>query len=288
MQKLLSAEFRLSVILLYCCNLFFPCLAQAEDTGLAWGGQLYGGEYYKDNIIGAYGISSTSFGDDLTITGEILGERYHNRDRDYDLSGVGAHLLWKLSEFTKFGVAGSHADERFNYSDNFEGLKSKYLSNTLGLEGEFDHDPVALAAQAGKVANDNNGNYRRYFSINFFYWGAEHLWYVRSAIRKVKNYKEYILEGNRTLFADSFPTNLYVGTTQDDVITNDEILAPHRQYNSFYTGCNFQLIATSSSVWNLWAEAARQASDTILSVELNISFGPGVDAPYISALDYAR
>jgi len=288
MQKLSSAALSLAAVIFCCCNLFFSCLAKAADTDLAWGGQLYGGEYYKDDLIGAYAISSISFRGDLIMTGEILHERYHNRDRDYDLSGVGAHLLWKLSELTKFGVTGSHAEERYRYSENFEGLKFRYLSNTLGLEWELDYDPVTFAAQAGKVANDDNGNYHRYFSINLFYWGAEHLWYVRSAIRKVKNYKEYILEGSRTFFADSFPTNLYVGATQDDVTTNDEILTPHRQYNSFYTGCNFQLIATASSVWNLWAEAARQASDTTVSVELNISFGPGVDAPYISALDYAR
>ena len=111
---------------------------------------------------------------------------------------------------------------------------------------------------------------------------------MRSAIRRVKDYKEYALEGSRSFFADSVPTDFYAGATQDHVITNAELLPHHGQYNSFYTGCNIQLLARNSSTWSLWAEAARQESETVVSVELNVSFGPGVSAPSISALDYVR
>jgi len=288
MQKLLSARPGLSVILLCCCNIFFPCLAQAADTALTWGGQLYGGEYYKDDLAGAYGISSISFSDNLIMTGEILRERYHNRVRDYNLAGAGAHLLWRPSELTMLGVTGSHSREKFSYGEFIEGLKYKYRTNTIALEAGLDSDPLTLALQAGKVVSDNYVTQHRYFSINIFYWGAEHLWYVRSAVRRLHDYKEYTLEANRSFFTDSFPTSLYAGTTHDDLITNSQVLAPHGQYNSYYMGCNFQFITTASSAWSLWGEVARQSSDTIWSVELNISLGPGVDEPYISALDYVR
>lgn len=289
MKKLSPLKIDLATTILFCCNLMIPCLAKADDTAVTWSGQLYGGEYYKDDLIGGYAISSLSFSDDFIITGEILRERYHNNDRDYYLSGVGAHLLWRPSELTKVGVTGSHARERYSYGDFIEGLKYRYRTNTIALEGELDFDPVTLAAQAGKVANDDDYNKQhRYFSINLFYWGAEHLWYVRSAIRRISNYREFTLDANRTFFADSFPTSLYAGGTHDKLISNGEVLAPHGQYNSYYMGCNFQFITTASSAWSLWAEAARQSSETILSIELNISFGPGVDAPSISSLEYVH
>ena len=289
MQKLLPAGLGRAVVIFCCCNLYFPYLAMAEDTAMTWSGQLYGGEYYKDDLTGGYGISSIYFSDDFIITGEILRERYHNRDRDYYLSGVGVNLLWQPSEVTMLGVAGSHSRERYSYSDFIEGLKYRYRTNTIALEGELDYDPLTLAAQAGKVANDDEYNIQhRFYSIYLYYWGANHLWYASSSIRRIRNYREYTLEANRTFFADSRPISLYAGATRDKLISNVEIPAPVGQYNSYYMGCNLQFITTSSSAWSLWAEAARQSSETIMSVELIISFGPGVDAPAISTLDYVR
>jgi hypothetical protein len=289
MPKLSSTKLALAAVIFSCCNLIFPPFAKAEDTAMTWSGQLYGGKYYKDDHIGGYGISSISFGDAFMMTGEILRERYHNRDRDYYLSSVGAHLLWRPSEGTKLGLTGSHSRERYSYSEFIEGFKTRYRTNTIALEGELDYDPVTLAAQTGKVANDDDYiKQHHYYSISLFYWGADHLWYGRSAIRRIRNYREYTLEASRTFFAGSFPASVYAGATRDNLISTGEVSAPPGQYNSYYMGCNFQFITTTSSAWSLWAEAARQSSETILSLELNISFGPGGEAPSISSLDYIR
>ena len=287
MQKLPSIKFSLAVAIC-CCNAFFPCLVKAEDASVEWGGQLYGGKYYKDNLIGAYGLVSAPFSGNLRISGEVLRERYRNHEYSYNISGVGAHIVWVTSSFTKFGLIGSHSRENYSFGTNIEGIKTNYLSNILGLEGEFGNDSLALAAQAGRVIDDDYSSRHRYFSVYFFYWGDLHLWNVRSGVRMVKNYQEYVLEGGYTFFADSFPTNLYVGTTRDNVFANDQSLSAPGQYNSVYTGCNLEFITTATSSWSLWVEASRQASETILSAELNISFGPSPVAPYNSALDYVR
>jgi len=122
--------------------------------------------------------------------------------------------------------------------------------------------------------------------MDVYYWGAEYLWYARGATRRSKNFKEYTIEGYRTFFADVLPVNLYAGATTNDLSTKEEIRSYHTSYDSVYTGCYIEFLTTSSSTWNLWVEAAKQDEDTIFSVELNVTFGPGADAPYISAFGF--
>jgi len=251
-----------------------------------WEAQLYGGDYYEDKRIGAYGVASKSFLNDFTITGELLHERYREGVTDYDFSGVGGHLLWQAAESAKFGLVASHAHEEYGYDAEFEDPKSEYVSNTLGLEAELNRDPVTVALQVGELSNDYYRNDHNYLSMDIYYWGAEYLWYARGAIRRTKNYEEYTIEGYRTFFADGLPLNFYVGATRNDLTTEEEILTYHTQYDSFYTGCYIEFLTTPSSAWNLWVEASRQDTDTVLSVELNVTFGPGADAPYISAFGF--
>lgn len=294
MRKSLISGFNLSVVIFF-CNAFFPYLVHAEDAYVKWGGQLYGGKYYKDNLLGVYGLASAPapFGEDLTIydltiSAEVLDERYQNHGYAYNLSGVGAHISWVVSEYTKFGLVGSHSREKYSFSTNGESIKTNYLSKTLGIEGEFGNDHLTLAIQAGGVHDDNYSNQHRYVSTNFFYWGDLHRWYIRSGVKRVKNYNEYSLEASYSFFSERFPANLYLGTTRDNVFANNDNLSAPGQYNSVYTGCNIEFLTTASTVWSLWGEAARQASETILSVELNISFGPNSKSLYSSAFDYIR
>lgn len=196
-------------------------------------------------------------------------------------------MIWETTKFTKFGIVGSLSHEEFTYDTDFEDQESKDVSNTLGLAAELNHGPVTLAVQRGKNFNNNYNNNHYYLSMDIYYWGAEYLWYARSATRRTKNYKEYTIEGYRTFFADVLPVNLYVGVTRNDLDTKEELRTYHTSYDSVYTGCYIEFLTTSSSRWNFSVEASKQDEDTVFSVELNIAFGPGVDAPYITAFGFA-
>jgi hypothetical protein len=124
--------------------------------------------------------------------------------------------------------------------------------------------------------------------MDIYYWGAEYQWYARGATRQTKNYKENTIEGYRPFFADVLPVTLYVGATRNDLDTKEGIRTYHTNYDSVYTGGYIDFLTTSSSRWNLWVEAARQDEDTVFSVELNVTFGPGADAPYISAFGFTQ
>jgi hypothetical protein len=246
---------------------------------MGWEAQLYGGEYYKDTRVGAYGVASKSFLTDFSITGETLYERYN----DYNFSGVGGHLTWDVTKFAKFGLVGTHSREEFSGDLDFDGHESEDISNTLGLETELNHDPVTLAVQFGRIFNNTYNNDRYYLSSDAYYWGAEYLWYLRGAVRRTKGFKEYTIEGYRTFFSDVLPIGLYAGVTRNDLSTEEELRNYHTTYDSVYAGSYIEFFSTSSSSWNLWTEAARQDGDSFFSIELNVAFGPGADAPHISA-----
>jgi len=272
------------IIRCFCFSLVFPCIVKAENTFMDWEIQLYGGEYYEDKRTGAYSIASKSFPNDFSITGEILYERYS----DYDFAGIGGRLIWEATSFAKLGLVGSHAHEEYTFGSDFEDPESEVVSDTLALDAELNHDPVTLAVQLGRVFNDTYNNDRYYLSMDLYYWGAEYLWYARGATRQTKNYKEYTIEGYRPFFADVLPVTLYVGATRNDLGTKEEIRTYRTTYDSVYTGGYVDFLTTSSSRWNLWVEAARQDDDTVFSVELNVAFGPGADAPYISAFGFTQ
>jgi len=99
---------------------------------------------------------------------------------------------------------------------------------------------------------------------------------------------ENTIEGYRPFFADVLPVTLYVGATRNDLDTKEGIRTYHTKYDSVYTGGYIDFLTTSSSRWNLWVEAARQDEDTVFSVELNVTLGPGADAPYISAFGFTQ
>lgn len=266
----------------FCLNLVFSCVVEAEDALMDWEAQVYGGEYYEDKRIGAYGIASKAFLNDFAITGEMLYERYD----DYNFSGVGGRLTWEATESAQFGLVGSHSVGEYDFGSDFEDSKSEDTSNTLGVETELNRGPITLAAQLAKVLNNNFNNDRYYLSSDLFYWGAEYSWYGRGAVRRTRSYKEYTIEMSRTFFTDAFPINLYVGATKNDLGTKEELRTYHTSYDSVYTGSYVEFLATRSSRWNLWLEASRQDEDMVFSIELNAAFGPGVDAPYISAFGF--
>ena len=81
---------------------------------------------------------------------------------------------------------------------------------------------MTLAAQLGRIFNNTNSNDRYYLSMDIYYWGAEYLWYARGATRPAKNYKEYTIEGYRTLFANALPV-IYVGATRNDLGTKKRL-----------------------------------------------------------------
>jgi hypothetical protein len=247
-----------------------------------WETQLYGGEYYEDQRIGAYGIASKSFLNNFSITGELLYERYS----DYNFSGVGGYLNWEATEFAKVGIVGSHSRSEYSFGSEYEDQNWEDVSKTLGLSTELNHEPATLAAQVGQIFNNSFNNDRYYLAMDIYYWGTDNKWYARGATRKTRNYKEYLIEGYRTFFADTLPVTLYVGANKNDLGSKEELRTYHTSYDSVYTGSYIDFLTTSSSRWNLWVEAARQDNDTVLSVELNIAFGPGVDAPYISAFGF--
>jgi len=265
-----------------CFSLAFPCVVRAENSFINWETQLYGGEYYEDKRIGAYGIASKSLLSDFAITGEILYERYN----DYNFSGVGGHLTWEATESAKFGLVGSHSVGEYDLDPGFEDPNWENTSDTVGVETELNRDPVTLAVQLAKILKNNFNDDRYYLSGDLYFWGAEYLWYARTAVRRTRSYKEYTIEGYRTFFADVFPLSLYVGATRNDLGTKEELRTYHTSYDSVYAGGYIEFLATRSSTWNLWLEAARQENDTVFSVELNVAFGPGVDAPYISAFGF--
>lgn len=275
------------IVKCFCFILLFPGTVKAENALLNWETQLYGGEYYEDARIGVYSAVSNSFLNELSITGEILYEQY-NDDSDYNFAGVGGHLMWEATAFAKFGVVASHSHEEYTFGQDFEDQELEVVSDTLGLALELDHDPITLAAQMGRVFNDTNSNDRYYLSMDVYYWGHEYLWYARGATRKARNYTEYTIEGYRTFFSDTLPMTLYVGATRNDLGTQEEIRTFHTKYDSVYTGSYFELLTTSSSTSTLWVEVAKQDEDTVFSVELNLTFGPGADAPYISAFGFTQ
>ena len=277
-------KFSQTIIRCSCINLFFTCFVKAENTFLDWETQLYGGQYYEDNRIAAYGIASKSFLDDFSITGEVLYENY----RDYNFSGIGGHLFWDVTNFTRFGLVGSHSHEEFTYDLGIEGQENGDLFNTLGLTAELNLGPVTLAVQRAKIINDDYNNDQYYLSMDIYYWGTEYRWYARGAIRRTQNYDEYSVEGYRTLLSNVLPTTLYIGATRSDLVTIEELQPYRTSYDSVYTGCYIEFLKTSSTRWNLWVEALKLEEETVYSVELNVAFGPGVvDAPYITAFGFS-
>lgn len=281
-----TATSRRPVIAYLCCGLLCPSILKADDNSPGWETQLYGGEYYSDKRLGAYAIASRSLFSEFSITGEALFERYHNGQGDYDFYGVGGHLLWEVTDFARFGVTGSHSHDSYDYSKEFEDPKSEYPTSAVGLEGELDSEPVTVAVQAGKASSDYYSGNHPYFAMDGYYWGDQYKWYARTAVRRSKQYKEYTLEGYRAVVAGTVPLTLYAGAARTRLSSKEELRTSRTRYDTWYTGTYIQVLTTSSSTWTVWAEAAREDNDSVFSLELNITFGPGVDGPYLSAVDF--
>lgn len=257
---------------------------------MEWELQLYGGDYYDESRVGAYGVFSKVILSDFTVTGEVLRENYGGGSDggvdDYQFAGVGGHLLWNMNPSVRVGLVGSVSEEEYTYGAGFEDPNSEFVSRTLGLEGELNLEPVTVAVQVGESFNDFDNDDHYYLSSDLYYWGPDYLWYGRGAIRTTNNYEEYALEGYRSLSANGLPLLVYLGVTRNDLTTEEEIRTYRTQYDSYYLGGYIEFASTTFSLWNLWVEAARQDGDMVYSVELNVAFGPGADAPYISAFGF--
>lgn len=279
---------KLAIILGSLSYLVFDSVAfaEAEAGFIDWQGEVYGGEYYEDNRLGAYGVASQSVAESFTAIGEVLGERYTDGYGDYDFSGMGAHLFWTVAEYARLGVVGSYSKEQYSYDPDFEQRKSEYSTDTLGIEAELSHGPVTFAAQFGQTSSDYYRNDHGYLSIDAYYWGNEYAWYGRGAIRRTKNFEEYTLEAYRTFSLYGLPFTAYTGATRNDLTTKEEVLAYHTTYDAFYAGCYIQFVTTASTAWNLWFEVSEQDKDTLFSIEIGLTFGPGADTPYLSAFGF--
>jgi hypothetical protein len=267
------------------CGLLL-CAGSQAAAAPGWGGQLYGGEYYSDQRLGAYGIASQDLSNSITVMTELMFERYHNGDGNYDFYGAGVHLLWQAAESTRFGLTGSHLHDSYDYDDDFADPKSDYTTNALGLEAEFNREPFTLAAQAGLADSDYYHDKRGYYSMDAYYWGDQYQWYARGAVRYSNGYKEVALEAYRAVGNDERPLTLYAGASRTHLRNKGEFQTVRTQDDSVYAGGFIEFLSTPQSRWSLSAEAARGDSDMFYTLELNISFGPGADAPWLSAVDF--
>jgi hypothetical protein len=281
-----TAHARLRAAVCLYCGLLPGTAAQAGATTPGWEGQLYGGEYYSDKRLGAYGIASQDVASRFTLSTEFLFERYHNGQGDYDFYGAGAHLRWTATEFARLGLTASHLHDSYDYDERFTDPQSEYTTNALGLEGEFTREALTLAAQAGMADSDYYDNRQPYYAADAYYWGHQYRWYARGAARHSKGYREITLEAYRTLWAGDRPLTLYAGATRSDVRTREALRTSRTQDDTVYAGGFIEFLNTPSSRWSLWAEAALGDSDQFYTLELNISFGPGADGPWLSAVDF--
>ena len=254
---------------------FIVCESRAQTDELGWSGEIYGGEFYDDRRAGAYFAMSQSMAPGPTFIGEMLFERY----TDYDFAGLGAHFLWPIGTFGELGLSLSQAWETYEVDPN---LVSNYQTRMLGAEWEFEQGPFALALQAGKYLKDYSGNEPGYFSADAYFWGEQRDWYLRASTRRIADASLSLIEGYRLFQAYEHAVTAYAGVSRDDLDT----ITPGSA-DSVYVGAYMDLFSTPKTNLSLWFEAAKQEDDTLLTIELNLAFGPGARTPYITAFGYS-
>jgi hypothetical protein len=247
----------------------------AETSGLGWHAELYGGRYYDDSRAGAYLALSKDLNEKGTFIGEALLERYP----DYRFGGIGAHYLWPVGAIGDIGFVASQAWETYEF---FPGIGTDYQTQIVGVEWELETSHLAIAAQAGTYLKDYNDEKPEYFSADAYYWGAQYDWYVRGATRWASGSSLNLLEFYRSFFAKGHLVTAYAGVGTDDLS-----LASPGNKDSIYAGAYTEILSNSDSVLTLWFEAAAEDNETLLTIELNLSFGTGARTPYITAFGFS-
>jgi hypothetical protein len=261
----------------YGIPLFMLCSSSViADSGAArnapgWSAQLYGGNYYDDRRIGAYLVTSKSAEDGLATIGEVLHEQYS----DYRFSGIGGHILWPTENWGDLGFIGSQAWEVYAATNSPE---EHYQTRLLGAEWEYNQGRFALAAQAGKYLKDYSGREHSFLSVDAYLSGESEGWYLLLSTRRIGKVSLDSLDVYRNLSVGGHQATIYAGVSRDRLnsITPDGT-------DSAYVGTYFSLFSTSQSNLTLWFDLSKGESDTLYALELNLTFGPGTRAPYMTA-----
>jgi len=247
----------------------------AENEGVSWAGELYGGKYYDDSRVGLYLVSSAQWDNGATFIGEVLHENY----TDYEFNGVGAHLLWPVSTFGDVGLVVSQAWESYEDGSNVD---TDYQTRTLALEWELEQGQWAVAVQAGKYLKDYDGREPEYLSGDLYFWGNQHDWYLRGATRRISGASFNLFEGYRVFKLNAHAVTAYVGMSADDLSFD----SPGKD-DSVYAGTYAEVFSTPGATLSIWVEAAAEDNDTLFTIELNLAFGAGARTPYITAFGFS-
>lgn len=281
---MLSCQTRSVRLLIGVLGVVIAFVAHAENRYVEWEAYLYGGKYYDSERVGAYALAERPVSTDVSFTGEVLHERYS----DYEFSGVGGQVEWSTTPSLMLGLLGSLSRSEYSLGEGFGPSELSDNSQTLSISTELQQDKASFIAQAGRIFNSSFTTDRGFVSLDLYYWGNDYRGYVVAGARRTANFKEYSIEGYRSMSVHTFPVTLYAGATANDVKTAGELRTYHTVYESVYGGLYIDLINLSAPRWSLWLEASRQEGETVLSAELSVAFGPGARLPYISAFDFSQ
>ena len=255
--------------------LFTMSNSGAETDSSVWNAEVYGGEYYDDKRAGAYLVSSENVSEGSTFIAELLHEQYTG----YRYSGVGGHILWSVENLGDLGFAASQAWETY---DTVLSTPYHYQTRLLGVEWEYKHGQVALAAQGGKYLRDYSGKEHSFLSADGYYSGVNEDWYLRASTRRIGSASLNLLEAYRTLYAEGRAVTIYAGLSSDHLNS----IAPSGN-DSAYAGSYVSLFSNAKTNLTLWFELAQGEKDALVTLELNLAFGPGARNPYISSFGYS-
>ena len=265
---------------LICFLMLFICLnsALAESRKIDWSGEVYGGRYYDDKRLGTYFVLSKETTRGPTIAGEVLVER----NTDYDFAGVGGHIYWPVEKLGNIGLIASQSWESYEYLESGENQELDYRSRTLGVEWELEMERIAIAVQAGNYDTGYDDSNQNYLSAELYFWGPELNWYLRGATGRASGKSYNTIEGYRIFNLVERPVTAYLG-----VSTIDAQIVSLKTVDSIYAGTYVELFTTSTSTMTFWAEVAEQDDETLLTLELNLAFGPGARTPYVTAFGFS-
>ncbi len=262
-------------------SLFTASLTLVSPDALAgphstnWITEIYGGRYYDDSRIGAYLVTATDKGDGPNLIGEVLHEVYPA----YRFSGIGGHLLWSTDAFGDLGIVASQAWEAYAATGFPE---EHYQTRLLGAEWEYSKGRFSIASQIGRYLKSYSGTQSTFLSLDAYFAGSDNDWYMRTSTRRIGGRSFDLLEVYRDLQNAQRAVTIYTGISRDRLNSSTP-----GGYNSIYAGAYVDLFSTSRTDLSLWFELAKDEDDTLATLELNLTFGPGARTPYITAFGYS-
>ena len=233
----------------------------AEDTGLAFSGEFYGGSIESEDVVSAYGAATvpvvTNFAFHLEALGDELG--------DDNSRNIGGHLYWRNPDFGLLGIIASRTNfEIAGFDGDFSGL---------GAEAELYFKPFSIAAQYAELDSDLadiDGDHYRAFDLH---WTASNAWYLVVGTRSLRDEDIGYAEVDFTADGGNSPLTLYGGATWND-------------FESQYLGVDYVVLATKSSSLSIFLEGDT-GEDGYDGVFLGIAYnrGPVANAPLISLFE---